>query len=167
MFENKEWSGFRGTEWKEKINVGKFVQDNYTPYDGDSSFLKDANKNTLRLKEKIDSLVEKYDKVGYPMDTNIISSITSHKAGYVDKNLEKIVGLQTDEPFKLAFMPNGGLRTAEQCLIENGYTPDKEIHNFYVNNRFTVNDGIFHAYTDDIRKARNSHHISGLPDALK
>ena len=165
MFENKEWCGFKGTEWKEKINVGKFVQDNYTPYDGDSSFLKNANKNTLRLKEKIDLLVEKYDEVGYPMDTNIISSITSHKAGYIDKNLEKIVGLQTDEPFKLAFMPNGGLRTAEQCLIENGYKPDEEIHNFYVNNRFTVNDGIFHAYTDDIRKARNSHHISGLPDS--
>lgn len=161
----EEWRNFSGDSWKTKISVKNFVQDNYVPYSGGKEFLESATDRTLKLKKEIDDLVVKYDNEGYPMDTDIISGITAHSAGYVNKDLEVIVGLQTDIPFKLAFMPNGGLRTAEQCLIENGFEPNKEIYDFYVNNRFTVNDGIFHAYTDDIKKARNSHHISGLPDA--
>lgn len=165
MLENKAWKGFKGNSWKEKISVKDFVQENYKPYSGDSEFLKESTDKTLKLKEYICELSEKYDINGYPMDTDIISGITSHKAGYLDKENEVIVGLQTDVPFKLAFMPNGGLRTAEQCLIENGYKPNEKIHEFYQTNRYTVNDGIFHAYTDKIKRARHSHLVSGLPDA--
>jgi len=161
----KAWDGFKGEEWRNEINVGMFVQDNYAPYSGDDDFLKNSTSKTLKLKEKIDRLMSKYDKIGYPMDNKIVSNITSHKAGYVDKELEIITGLQTDEAFKLAFMPHGGLRTAEQCLIENGYEIDEATHDFFVKNVVTVNDGIFHAYTEDIRNARHSHIVSGLPDS--
>ncbi|ENK2084799.1 formate C-acetyltransferase [Listeria monocytogenes] len=163
----KAWDGFKGTAWQESISVGKFVQDNYTPYDGDESFLEKSTPRTTKLNEKINKLVEEMDAKGgvLDMDNAIVSNVASHKAGYVDQENEVIVGLQTDKPFKLAFMPNGGLRTAEQCLTDNGYSIDQELHDFYVKNRSTANDGIFRAYTDDIKRARHSHIVSGLPDA--
>lgn len=163
----KAWAGFKGTSWKERISISEFVQDNYTPYEGDDSFLEESTERTLTLNEEINQLIAEMDaKNGVlDMDTDIISAVASHKAGYVDKENEVIVGLQTDKPFKLAFMPNGGLRTAEQCLIENGYEVNQEIHDFYSKSRYTVNDGIFHAYTTQIKKARHSHIVSGLPDA--
>ncbi|CCQ24576.1 Formate acetyltransferase [Listeria monocytogenes N53-1] len=163
----KAWDGFKGTAWQENISVGQFVQDNYTPYDGDESFLEKSTPRTTKLNEKINKLVEEMDAKGgvLDMDNAIVSNVASHKAGYVDQENEVIVGLQTDKPFKLAFMPNGGLRTAEQCLTDNGYSIDQELHDFYVKNRSTANDGIFRAYTDDIKRARHSHIVSGLPDA--
>lgn len=163
----KAWEGFKGEGWKNTVSVSQFVQDNYTPYHGDETFLEDSTERTLQLNDKINDLIAEMDANGgvLDMDNKIVSDVASHKAGYVDKNLELIVGLQTDKPFKLAFMPNGGLRTAEQCLTDNGYEVDQETHDFFVKNRATANDGIFRAYTKDIKKARHSHIVSGLPDA--
>lgn len=129
----KAWEGFNGTAWQETVNVGQFVQDNYTPYDGDETFLEDSTPRTTALNDKINDLVAEMDAKGgvLDMDNKIVSNVASHTSGYVDKDLEVVVGLQTDKPFKLAFMPNGGLRTAEQCLIENGYEVDQATHDFF------------------------------------
>lgn len=159
------WKGFSGQKWKDEISVGSFIQENYEPYSGDETFLASSTKRTQALKEKMASLEDEFSQSTYPMDTKIVSNVTSHQAGFVDQDLEVIVGLQTDEPFKLAFMPHGGLRTAEQCLKENGYEVDPQTHDFFVKNVTTVNEGIFRAYTKDIKKARHSHIVSGLPDS--
>lgn len=163
----KAWEGFTGENWKERISVTDFVQENYTPYEGDEAFLENSTERTAKLNGQINDLIEEMDAKGgvLDMDSKIVSNVASHKAGYLNKELEVIVGLQTDKPFKLAFMPNGGLRTAEQCLKENGYEVDQATHDFYISNRATANDGIFRAYTKDIKRARHSHIVSGLPDA--
>ena len=159
------WRGFKGTDWKDTISVTKFVQANYTPFDGDDSFLEQATERTLHIKQLFDETRSKYEKNGFVYDT-VPSSIAGIGPGYIDKDKELIFGLQNDKLFKLNFMPKGGIRMAETCLIENGFIPDPAVHEIYTKHTTTVNDGIFRAYTKDIRKARHSHHVSGLPDAL-
>ena len=161
---SKAWEGFKGNDWKEATSIAKFVQDNYTPYDGDKEFLEEATERTLHIKHIMDSTRAKYEKTRFPMDTRP-TSIADIPAGYIDKENELIYGIQNDELFKLNFMPKGGLRTAETALKEHGFEPDPIVHDFYSKNVTTVNDGIFKAYTQDIRRARHSHLISGLPDA--
>ena len=161
---SKAWEGFRGNDWKEATSIAKFVQDNYTPYDGDKEFLEEATERTLHIKQIMDSTRAEYEKTRFPMDTRP-TSIADIPAGYIDKENELIYGIQNDKLFKLNFMPKGGLRTAETALKEHGFEPDPIVHDFYVKNVTTVNDGIFKAYTQDIRRARHSHLISGLPDA--
>ena len=161
---SKAWEGFKGNDWKETTSVARFVQDNYTPYDGDKEFLEEATERTLHIKQIMDSTRAEYEKTRFPMDTRP-TSIADIPAGYIDKENELIYGIQNDELFKLNFMPKGGLRTAETALKEHGFEPDPIVHDFYVKNVTTVNDGIFKAYTQDIRRARHSHLISGLPDA--
>ena len=161
---SKAWEGFKGNAWKEATSVAKFVQDNYIPYDGDKTFLEKATERTLHIKHIMDSTRAEYEKTRFPMDTRP-TSIADIPAGYIDKENELIYGIQNDELFKLNFMPKGGLRTAETALKEHGFEPDPIVHDFYVKNVTTVNDGIFKAYTQDIRRARHSHLISGLPDA--
>ena len=161
---SRAWEGFKGNAWKEATSVAKFVQDNYTPYDGDKTFLEEATERTLHIKHIMDSTRAEYEKTRFPMDTRP-TSIADIPAGYIDKENELIYGIQNDELFKLNFMPKGGLRTAETALKEHGFEPDPIVHDFYSKNVTTVNDGIFKAYTQDIRRARHSHLISGLPDA--
>ena len=161
---SKAWEGFKGNDWKEATSVARFVQDNYTPYVGDKEFLEEATERTLHIKQIMDSTRAEYEKTRFPMDTRP-TSIADIPAGYIDKENELIYGIQNDELFKLNFMPKGGLRTAETALKEHGFEPDPIVHDFYVKNVTTVNDGIFKAYTQDIRRARHSHLISGLPDA--
>ena len=161
---SKAWEGFKGNAWKEATSVARFVQDNYTPYDGDKDFLEEATERTLHIKHIMDSTRAEYEKTRFPMDTRP-TSIADIPAGYIDKENELIYGIQNDELFKLNFMPKGGLRTAETALKEHGFEPDPIVHDFYSKNVTTVNDGIFKAYTQDIRRARHSHLISGLPDA--
>ena len=161
---SKAWEGFKGNDWKESTSVARFVQDNYTPYDDDKDFLEEATERTLHIKHIMDSTRAEYEKTRFPMDTRP-TSIADIPAGYIDKENELIYGIQNDELFKLNFMPKGGLRTAETALKEHGFEPDPIVHDFYSKNVTTVNDGIFKAYTQDIRRARHSHLISGLPDA--
>jgi len=164
---NTEWNGFNGTSWKKEVNVRDFIQNNYTPYEGDDSFLALPTSDTLDLWNqvmKLDSL-EKAKGGVLDMDTNIISSITSHKAAYLNKEYEKIVGFQTDKPFKRSLQPNGGIRMAEKALEDNNYKIDPTIKEFYTTHRKTHNAGVFDAYTPEMRKCRSSHIITGLPDS--
>ena len=158
------WKDFKGTAWKEKISVSKFVQDNYVPYDEDEKFLEGPTGRSLKIKSIIEKTKAEYEKTRFPMDTKP-TSISDIEAGYIDKENELIFGLQNDELFKLNFMPKGGLRTAETTLTEKGYTPDEDVHKIYTKYATSVNDGIFRAYTQNIRRARHSHLVSGLPDA--
>lgn len=159
------WDGFTGTDWRNKSSVARFVQANYTPYDGDSSFLAPATERTMDIKRKIETTRASYEKNGFPMDTDRATSIAGIGAGYIDRDKELIVGIQNDELFKLNFMPRGGIRMAETTLIEHGYTPDPLLHEIYTKHATTVNDAIFRVYTDSVRRARHAHTVSGLPDA--
>ena len=125
------WDGFAGTDWRDKSSVARFVQANYTPYDGDSSFLAPATERTLDIKRQIETTRADYEKNGFPMDTDRATSIAGIGAGYIDRDKELIVGIQNDELFKLNFMPRGGIRMAETTLIEHGYTPDPMLHEIY------------------------------------
>ena len=159
------WEGFAGTDWQEKASVTRFVQANYTPYDGDESFLAGPTERSLKIKKIIEETKAHYEDTRFPMDIDRATSIADIPAGYIDQENELIFGIQNDELFKLNFMPRGGIRMAETTLIENGYTPDPLLHEIYTKHATTVNDGIFRAYTSNIRRARHSHHVSGLPDA--
>lgn len=163
----QEWDSFRGGVWEKEINVRDFIQKNYTPYDGDDSFLAGPTETTKELWAQVMELSEEERKKGgvLDMDTHIISTITSHGPGYLDKNKEKIVGFQTDKPFKRALQPNGGIRMAIKACEENGYHVDPEIVEFYTKYRKTHNDGVFDAYSPEMRACRSSHIITGLPDA--
>lgn len=163
----QEWDSFRGGVWEKEINVRDFIQKNYTPYDGDDSFLAGPTETTKELWTQVMELSEEERKKGgvLDMDTHIISTITSHGPGYLDKNKEKIVGFQTDKPFKRALQPNGGIRMAIKACEENGYHVDPEIVEFYTKYRKTHNDGVFDAYSPEMRACRSSHIITGLPDA--
>ena len=163
----QEWNSFRGGVWEKEINVRDFIQKNYTPYDGDDSFLAGPTETTKELWAQVMELSEEERKKGgvLDMDTHIISTITSHGPGYLDKNKEKIVGFQTDKPFKRALQPNGGIRMAIKACEENGYHVDPEIVEFYTKYRKTHNDGVFDAYSPEMRACRSSHIITGLPDA--
>ena len=160
------WNGFNSGDWEQEINVRDFIQKNYTPYEGDSSFLADATERTNKLwNEVLDLYKKERDNGGVlAVSTDIASTITSHDAGYIDRDLEQIVGLQTDEPLKRAIMPNGGIRIVEKSCEARGEKVSDEISNIYHNFRKSHNDGVFSAYTPEIRAARSSHLITGLPD---
>ena len=163
----QEWNSFQGGIWEKEINVRDFIQKNYTPYEGDEGFLAESTEATRELWEQVLKLSEEERKKGgvLDMDTHIISTITSHGPGYLDKEKEKIVGFQTDKPFKRALQPNGGIRMAVKACEENGYHVDPEIVEFYTKYRKTHNDGVFDAYSPEMRSCRSSHIITGLPDA--
>ncbi len=169
METREQWNSFQGRLWKEEVNVRDFIQNNYTPYEGDESFLEGTTEATDKLWGKLQELFkEQRAKNGVlDMDTDIVSSITSHAPGYLyeeDKTLEKIVGLQTDKPLKRAFMPFGGIRMAEQSCEMYGYEPNKELHKIFTEYHQTHSDAVFSVYTPEIRAARKAHILTGLPD---
>ena len=162
----EEWNNFNLGSWAEEIDVRNFIQKNYTPYEGDASFLSDATEKTKKLWNIVLDLYKKEREAGGVLDisNDVASTITSHDAGYINKDLEEIVGLQTDKPLKRAIMPTGGIRIVEKsCAAYNKKVSDK-IEDIYHNHRRTHNDGVFMAYTPEIRAARSSHLITGLPD---
>ena len=163
----QEWASFKGGVWEKEINVRDFIQKNYTPYEGDETFLAGPTKATNELWEQVMELTEEERNKGgvLDMDTHIISTITSHGPGYLNKEKEKIVGFQTDKPFKRALQPNGGIRMAIKACEDNGYHVDPEIVDFYTKYRKTHNDGVFDVYSPEMRACRSSHIITGLPDA--
>lgn len=163
----KAWEGFIPGKWSDdEVNVRDFIQRNYTPYDGDDSFLEGPTEATKKLWQEILELSEKERAAGGVLkaDTSIVSTLTSHKAGYIDKELEKIVGLQTDEPFKRALQPFGGIRMAEEALGMYGYEIDPLVKEIFTKYRKTHNDGVYDAYTPEMRRARTAHILTGLPD---
>lgn len=161
------WDGFVGGNWQKAIDVRDFIQRNYTPYDGDDSFLAGPTGATTKLWADVMDLFAQETANGgvLDMDTKQVSTITSHEAGYIDKPLEQIVGLQTDKPLKRALMVDGGVRMAMAACKAYGYEVDPEIVDFYTYRRKTHNAGVFDVYTEDMRKCRHSHIITGLPDA--
>lgn len=161
------WDGFVGGNWQRAIDVRDFIQRNYTPYDGDDSFLAGPTEATTKLWADVMDLFAQETANGgvLDMDTKQVSTITSHEAGYIDKPLEQIVGLQTDKPLKRALMVDGGIRMAMAACKAYGYEVDPEIVDFYTYRRKTHNAGVFDVYTEDMRKCRHSHIITGLPDA--
>ena len=161
-----EWNGFKGGRWEKEINVAEFVRLNYRPYDGDEKFLAPATEATEKLWTKLQDLQKEERAKGgvLDMDTAVVSSITSHAPGYLDKSLEKIVGLQTDKPLKRAFMPYGGIKMAEEALTTYGYTPNPELHRIFTEFHKTHNQGVYDAYTPEMRMARKNKIITGLPD---
>ncbi len=161
------WAGFEGGTWVKEVNVRSFIRHNYTPYDGDDSFLVGPTQATKDLWEQVLDLTRQEREAGgvLDMDTKVISTITSHGPGYLDKDKEKIVGFQTEKPFKRALMPYGGIRMAEKALADNGYEIDPGIKEFFEKHRKTHNAGVFDAYTPEMRACRSSHIITGLPDA--
>ena len=165
--EFKQWDGFnKAGEWTKEIDVRGFIQSNYTPYEGDSKFLTGATEKTKKLWNEVLELYKKERENGGVLDADCKtpSSINAYEAGYIDKDLEEIVGLQTDAPLKRAIMPNGGIRIVEKSAESYGYKVDPETEYIYHNLRKTHNDGVFQVYTPDIRAARSSHLLTGLPD---
>jgi len=164
---NKAWRGFKTGNWNEKIDVRDFIQLNYTPYTGDSSFLEGPTKDTLDLWAQVLKLSEEERKNGgvLDMDTSVVSTIISHAPGYLNADKEKIVGFQTDKPFKRSLQPYGGIRTAKNALEAYGYSIDPEIENIFTTHRKTHNSGVFDVYTDEMRRCRKYSIITGLPDA--
>ena len=162
----EQWNGFEGGRWESEIDIPEFIRLNYTPYDGDAKFLADPTEATDKLWGELQKLQkEEHAKGGVlDMDTDIVSDITSHKPGYLDKDLEKVVGLQTDKPLKRAFMPFGGIKMAEEACAQYGYKPNAELHKIFTEYHKTHNQGVFDAYTPEIRAARKAHIITGLPD---
>ena len=163
----EQWHSFNGGVWEREINVRDFIQKNYNPYDGDESFLADPTENTKELWDQVMDLSRQEREAGgvLDMDTKIISTITSHGPGYLDKEKETIVGFQTDKPFKRSLQPYGGIRMAEKACADNGYQVDPEVSEFFTVHRKTHNAGVFDAYTPEMRACRSSHIITGLPDA--
>ena len=169
MVEKTQWAGFKGRLWKEEINVRDFIQDNYTPYDGDESFLAGPTEATNKLWGKLQELQKEERAKGgvLDMETKVVTGLTAYGPGYIDesmKDLEQVVGLQTDKPLKRAFMPYGGIKMAEESCENYGYTPDPELHKVFTEYHKTHNQGVFDAYTPEMRAARRSHIITGLPD---
>lgn len=163
----ESWKGFKGKNWQNEVNVRDFIQANYTEYKGDDSFLEPIAPSTDKLWTKLQVLFdEQHEKNGvYDMDNNIPATVTSHGPGYLIKEEETIVGLQTDVPLKQAFMPYGGINMANNALTANGYEVDEEMTNIFTNWRKTHNQGVFDAYTPEMRAARKNKIITGLPDA--
>ena len=162
-----QWEGFVLGDWCKSVNVRDFIQRNYTEYDGDEEFLEGATEATSKLWNMVMELSKKERESGgvLDMDTKVVSTITSHKAGYLDKDLEKIVGFQTDKPFKRSLQPFGGIRMAQNACRENGYEVDPEVVEIFTKYRKTHNQGVFDVYTPEMRLARKSAIITGLPDA--
>src|SRR5574344_957475 len=180
MIQKEEWNGFKGRLWKEEVNVRDFIQNNYTPYDGDEKFLAGPTAATKKLFDELQKLQkEEHNKVCIGKDgvkrsgvleleTKVVTGLTAYGPAYIcpeGKELEKVVGLQTDKPLKRAFMPYGGINMAEESLKTYGYTPNPELHRIFTEYHKTHNQGVFDAYTPEMRKARKSHIITGLPDA--
>ena len=163
----EEWISFNKGNWTKEIDVRDFIQKNYTPYDGDDAFLAGPTKATQTLWDQVMELTKQEQEKGgvLDMDTKIISTITSHGPGYLNKDLETIVGFQTDKPFKRSLQPYGGIRMAMKACEDNGYHVDPEVVEFFTKHRKTHNDGVFDAYTPEMRACRSSHIITGLPDA--
>lgn len=169
MIEKEQWNDFSGRLWKEEINVRDFIQNNYEPYEGDASFLKGPTEATDKLWGALQKLQKEERAKGgvLDMDTEIVASLTSHKPGYINedlKNLEQIVGLQTDKPLKRAFMPFGGIKTAEQACTTYGYQPAPELHKIFTDYHKTHNQAVFDAYTPEMMKCRHNKIVTGLPD---
>ena len=162
----KQWEGFQNGDWQSEIDVRGFIQTNYTPYEGDSNFLSAPTDKTKKLWEEVLELYKKEKENGgvLDIDTKTISTISAHEAGYIDKNLEEIVGLQTDKPLKRAIMPFGGIKIVEKSCNAYGKEVDPDVSRIFHTIRKTHNDGVFSVYTPDIRSARSSHLITGLPD---
>ena len=162
-----EWNEFVGGNWQEEIDVRDFIQKNYTPYDGDDTFLSGPTEATNTLWKQVLELSKQEREAGgvLDMDTKVVSTITSHGAGYLNKDLETIVGFQTDKPFKRSLQPYGGIRMAEKACSDNGYEVDPEVSEFFSTHRKTHNAGVFDAYTPEMRVARSNHIVTGLPDA--
>ena len=163
-----EWEGFKPGRWSNtSINLRDFIQKNFTPYDGDDSFLTGPTEATTKLWEQVMELSKKEREAGgvLDMDTKIVSTITSHGPGYLNKDLEKIVGFQTDKPFKRSLQPFGGIRMAMNACEQNGYTVDPEVVKIFTEYRKTHNQGVFDAYTPEMKLARHAAIITGLPDA--
>lgn len=164
-----QWNGFKGRLWKEEINVRDFIQNNYKPYDGDESFLEGPTEATNKLWGRLQELQKEERAKGgvLDMETEVVAGLTAYGPGYIDesmKDLEQIVGLQTDKPLKRAFMPYGGIKMAEESCKNYGYEPNPELHKIFTEYHKTHNQGVFDAYTPEMRKARHSHIITGLPD---
>jgi len=159
------WRGFKGGPWEKRINVRDFIQRNYTPYEGDASFLAGATQRTRKIWEKLLPLIAEETRKGVLDVSQVPSTILAHGPGYIDKDLELIVGLQTEAPLRRAIMPKGGWRVVETSLKAYGFEPDPEVGKIYTEHRKTHNDGVFDAYTPSIRAARSSGIITGLPDA--
>lgn len=169
MVNFEQWNGFKGRLWKQEINVRDFIQKNYTPFDGDESFLAEPTEATNKLWGKLQELQKQEREKGgvLDMETEVVSGLTAYGAGYIDesmKDLEQVVGIQTDKPLKRAFMPYGGIKMAEQSCENYGYTPNPELHKIFTDYHKTHNQGVFDAYTPEMRAARKSHIITGLPD---
>ena len=169
MIQRDEWQGFEGRIWKEEVNVRDFIQKNYKPYDGDESFLADPTDATNKLWGALQKLQKEEREKGGVLDceTEVVSSLTSYGPGYIDeslKDLEQVVGLQTDKPLKRAFMPYGGIRMAEQAAESYGYEINPELKYVFENYMTTHNDAVFAAYTDEMKLARKTHVVTGLPD---
>ena len=163
------WRGFKGTHWLDDVNVRDFIQNNYTPYDGDESFLADATDATNKLWGKLQELQKQEREKGGVLEceTEVVSSLTAYGPGYIDesmKDLEQIVGLQTDKPLKRAFMPYGGIKMAEEAAETYGYKVNEKFHKIFTEYHKTHNQAVFDAYTPEMRAARHSHIVTGLPD---
>ena len=163
----EQWKGFEKGEWKRKIDVRNFIQKNYTPYEGNATFLTGTTEKTKKLWDEVLKLYEKERNSNgsvLDIDTKTISTVSAHEAGYIDKDLEEIVGLQTDAPLKRAIMPYGGIKIVEKSCEAYGREVDQEVDKIFHTVRKTHNDGVFSVYTPDIRAARSAHLITGLPD---
>ena len=167
--ERKEWEGFEGRIWKEEVNVRDFIQNNYKPYDGDESFLAEPTEATNKLWGELQKLQKEERAKGgvLDMETEIVSSLTSYGPGYISnelKDLEKVVGLQTDKPLKRAFMPYGGIKMSEEACTTYGYEPSEKLHEIFHEYHKTLNDAVFDCYTPEMRLARRNKIVTGLPD---
>ena len=162
MTDFEQWKGFEQGKWCDDIDTRDFIQMNYTPYDGDESFLAGPTDATNKLWGKLQELQKQERAKGgvLDMDTKVVQTITSHGAGYLDKDKETIVGFQTDKPFKRGLQVNGGIRMAMKACSDNGYEVDPEVVDFYTNYRKTHNAGVFDAYTPEIRTCRTNHIVT-------
>ena len=162
----EQWQGFKGSKWQDEVDVRGFIQNNYKPYDGDESFLEGPTESTNTLWEKLQKLQKEERAKGgvLDMETEVVSSLTAYGPGYLDKELEKVVGLQTDKPLKRAFMPYGGIRMSEEACETYGYKPSEKLHEIFTKYHKTHNDAVFSAYTPEMRLARRNKIVTGLPD---
>ena len=162
----EQWQGFKGSKWQDEVDVRDFIQNNYKPYNGDESFLEGPTESTNTLWEKLQKLQKEERAKGgvLEMETEVVSSLTAYGPGYLDKELEKVVGLQTDKPLKRAFMPYGGIRMSEEACETYGYKPSEKLHEIFTKYHKTHNDAVFSAYTPEMRLARRNKIVTGLPD---
>lgn len=162
----EQWQGFKDSKWQDEVDVRDFIQNNYKPYNGDESFLEGPTESTNTLWEKLQKLQKEERAKGgvLDMETEVVSSLTAYGPGYLDKDLEKVVGLQTDKPLKRAFMPYGGIRMSEEACETYGYKPSEKLHEIFTKYHKTHNDAVFSAYTPEMRLARRNKIVTGLPD---